>query len=102
MDRVEVRSQDVRIPTEAVKALNEGTPVAVTRYGSTAHVLLSVEQFRLVEPLLELFASGTTVSPELLMTEQDIELMRDLANDHEPSAAEAEQLDELIAGHLGD
>ena len=100
MDRVKVRSQDIRIPSEAVEALAEGMPVAVTRYGSPIHVLLSEEQFSLVEPLLEMLQKGAAVSPELLMSEGDIELMNDLANDREPAEAEAAQLENLIAAEL--
>jgi hypothetical protein len=100
MNRVKVRSQDVRIPAEATEALAEGVPVAVTRYGSPTHVLLSEEQFGLVEPLLEMLQKGAAVSPELLMSENDIELMSDLANDREPAEAEAAQLEQLIADEL--
>lgn len=101
MIRVEVRSQNVRIPAEAAEALAEGTPVAVTRYGSPTHVMLSEEQFSLVEPLLEMLQKGAVVSPELLMSENDIELMNDLANDREPAEAEAAQLENLIAAEIG-
>lgn len=101
MVRVEVRSQDVRIPVEASEALAEGIPVAVTRYGRPTHVLLSEEQFALVEPMLEMLQKGVAVSPELLMSEGDIELMNDLADDREPAEAEAAQLEHLIATELG-
>lgn len=101
MNRVEVRSQDVRIPAEATEALAEGMAVAVTRYGSPTHVMLSEAQFSLVEPLLEMLQKGTTVSPEMLMSESDIELMNDLAGDREPAEAEAAQLDDLIEAELG-
>src|SRR4051794_12125332 len=101
MSPVEVKSQEVRLPAQASKALAEGVPVVVTRYGQRTVVLLSEEQYSLVEPLLELLTKGVTVSPELLMTEEDIALMGDLANDREPSEAEEAQLDTLIAEDLG-
>lgn len=101
MNRLEVRSQDVRIPAEVSEALAEGVPVAVTRYGSPTHVMLSEEQFSLVEPFLEMLQKGAIVSPEMLMSESDIELMNDLADDREPAEAEAAQLDHLIAAQLG-
>jgi hypothetical protein len=69
----------------------------VTRYGRRQHVLLTNEQFELVAPLLELLEQGAAVSPELLMTSQDIELARDLAEDREPSAAENAQIDVLLS-----
>ncbi|HVS28762.1 MAG TPA: hypothetical protein VHE14_04370 [Solirubrobacteraceae bacterium] len=97
IETLEIPSQEVRLPAEAVEALTHGTPVAVTRYGQPVHVVLSQKQFASVAPLLELLNEGANVSPELLMTQEDIVLMRDLAEDREPSEAEEEQIDELVA-----
>lgn len=82
---------------QASAALAEGTPVEVTRYGRPIHVLLSQEQFALVAPLLELMQEGVRVSPELLMSKEDIALARELAEDREPSAAEERQIEALLA-----
>lgn len=101
MSTVEVRAQDVRLPAEATEALADGVPVAVTRYGHRTAVVLSEEQFRLVEPVLELLMKGATVSAEMLMTEADIALMRDLADDRLPAEAEQAQLEALIREDLG-
>jgi PHD/YefM family antitoxin component YafN of YafNO toxin-antitoxin module len=92
----EVPSQEVRLPVAAVEALTRGRPVAVTRYGRPVHVVLSQEQFARVAPLLELLNEGAEVSPELLMSSEDIELMHDLAEDREPSKAEEDQIAELV------
>jgi PHD/YefM family antitoxin component YafN of YafNO toxin-antitoxin module len=100
IDTIEVRAQDIRLPAEAAEAVSEGTPVAVTRYGRRTLVLLSDREFSLVEPMLEMLKKGITVSPEMLMTRDDVELMRDLANDREPDEVERAELDELIAAEL--
>lgn len=97
MELLEVAAQDVRLPADAVEALAAHRPVAVTRYGRRQHVLLTNEQFELVAPLLELLEEGVAVSPELLMTVQDIALERDLAEDREPSPAENAQIDALLS-----
>jgi hypothetical protein len=85
---VEVRSQEVRLPAEAVDALERHGVVAVTHYGRRRHVVLTDESFALVAPLLELLEQGARVPAELLMTTEDIALERALAEDREPSAAE--------------
>lgn len=97
MELVEIPAHEVRLPAEAVEALAAHRPVAVTRYGRRQHVVLANEQFELVAPLLELLEQGAAVSPELLMTGQDLALERDLAEDREPSAAENAQIDALLA-----
>jgi len=101
MSVIEVRAQEVRLPPEATKALEGGRAVAVTRYGHRAAVLISGEQFDLIEPVLELLNKGVTLSPEMLMTEEDVALMKDLAEDREPAEAEEAQLEELISEELG-
>jgi hypothetical protein len=93
---VEVRAQDVRLPAEAARALDDHKAVAVTRYGKRLHVVLAEEQFALVEPLLELLADGADVSPELLRSTADLELERELAEDRDTPAAENEQIAELL------
>ncbi len=98
---LQIPSKEFRLPNEAVEALAQGRPVAVTRYGQPVHVVLSQEQFAQVAPLLELLNEGATVSPELLMTHEDIELIRDLAEDREPAEAEEAQIAEIVA-ELGD
>jgi PHD/YefM family antitoxin component YafN of YafNO toxin-antitoxin module len=101
LETLEIPAQEVRLPAEAVEALTHGKPVAVTRYGQPVHVVLSQAQFAWVAPLLELLSEGANVSSELLMSNEDIELMRDLAEDREPAQAEEEQIAE-IAETLGD
>lgn len=95
-DVLEVSSQEVRLPQEAVEALAQGRPVSVTRYGHPQHVVLSRAQYALVAPLLELLQEGANVSPELLMTKDDVELMRQLAEDPEPTEAERLQIEQLL------
>lgn len=96
MKLIEVKAQEVRLPTAASDALAEGTPVAVTRYGEPVHVVLSQDQFARVAPLLELLDEGATVSPEMLMSREDIALERELADDRESPEAEEEQIHELL------
>jgi PHD/YefM family antitoxin component YafN of YafNO toxin-antitoxin module len=93
----EVRAQEVHLPAQAIEALAAHRPVAVTRYGRRLHVVLSEEQFALVEPLLELLQEGAAVSPELLRSREDIELERALAEDREPAEAENAQVASLLA-----
>ncbi len=69
--------------------------MAVTRYGQPIHVVLSQEQFALVAPLLELLEQGVAVAAELLMTEEDLALTRELAEDREPTEAEERQIEAL-------
>jgi hypothetical protein len=97
VELVEVRAQEVRLPARAVEALAAHRPVAVTRYGRRLHVVLTEEQFARVEPLLELLEEGSTVSPELLRTKEDIVLERALAEDREPAEAENAQIASLLA-----
>jgi hypothetical protein len=94
---VEVPSQQVRFPARAIKALAAHRPVAVTRYGRRLHVVLTEEQFSLVEPLLELLQEGTAVSPELLRSTEDIELERALAEDRAVTEEENAQIASLLA-----
>lgn len=101
MSVIEVRAQEVRLPTEATKALEGGRAVAVTRYGRRTAVLISGDQFDLVQPVLELLDKGVTLSPEMVMTEEDVALMKDLAGDREPAEAEVAQLEELISEEMG-
>ena len=93
----EIRAQDVRLPARAVEALAAHRPVAVTRYGRRLHVVLTQEQFSLVEPLLELLQEGAAVSPELLRSSEDIELEQALGDDREPTEAENAQIASLLA-----
>lgn len=99
---LEIPAQDVRLPARATEALADDEPVVVTRYGRRTAALLSEHQFSLVEPLLELLAKGAKVSPELLMSTEDITLMRELDTDREPAEAEAVQIEALIAQQLSD
>jgi PHD/YefM family antitoxin component YafN of YafNO toxin-antitoxin module len=97
VDAVEIAAQEVRLPERAVEALAEGRPVVITRYGRRQHVLLSEAQFALVEPLLDLLQEGVTVSPELLLTDADLELERELDRDDEPTDAENAQIAALLS-----
>lgn len=97
MEVIEVRSQEVRLPGRAVEALDRQGVVAVTHYGRRRHVVLTDERFSLVAPLLELLEQGAGVPAELLMTEDDIDLERALAEDRATSPAE-EQLIETALG----
>jgi hypothetical protein len=94
---IELPATAVRLSGSATKALADECPVVVTRYGRRAHVVLSADQFALVEPLLELLEEGRAVPAELLMTNDDLELERLLAEDRKPSAGETALVDALIA-----
>jgi len=98
MEIFEIPSHEMRLPPQALAALEQRQPVAVTRYGKRRHVVLSEEQFALVAPLLELLEEGASVPSELLMTEEDIALERHLAEDRQPDPAE----DALIESALTD
>ena len=93
----EVPSQQVRLPARAIEALAAHRPVAVTRYGRRQHVVLTEEQFSLLEPLLELLQEGAAVSPELFRSREDIELEQALGEDREPTEAENAQIASLLA-----
>ena len=97
MDVVEVRSQEVRLPSRAVEALDRQGVVAVTHYGRRRHVVLTDERFSLVAPLLELLEEGVGMPAELLMTTDDIALERTLAEDREPDPAEEQLIDTALA-----
>jgi hypothetical protein len=57
---------------------------------------LTIEQFELIEPLLELLDEGVRIPAELLLTEADIELERLLAEDREPSPGERALIAEVL------
>ena len=98
---VDVRAQEIRLPPRALEALARREVVAVTHYGKRRHVLLSEEQFSLVAPLLELLEQGASIPSEMLMTDEDIELERALADDREPSEADDALIDSLLDASRG-
>ena len=98
MKIVEVAAKNVRLPGEALEALDERSIVAVTHYGRRRHVILAEDDFALVEPLLELLLEGAALPAEMLMTKEDIALERALAEDREPASGE----DDLIEAVLGE
>lgn len=101
MTEIEVKAEDLRLPTEARCALQEGRRVLITRYGKPTSALLSYEAYRLVAPLLELIEEGANVSPEMLMTKDDIALARDLAADTETTPAEEAMIETLLEQSAG-
>jgi len=101
MELLDVPAQEVRLSARISRALAEHRPVAVSRYGKRLAVVLSDEQFDLVAPLLELLEQGAAVSPELLMTVDDLELERALAQDRESTDAENAQIAELLRASSG-
>lgn len=58
--------------------------------------LLSGKTDSLVEPLLDLIEEGAIVSPEMLMTKEDIALARDLSQDDETTPAEETMIEEML------
>ena len=100
-EMIEVPAKEVRLPQVATEALAQGRGVIVTRYGKPIHVVLSEGQFASVAPLLEVLTDGATVSPEMQMTRDDIDLMRDLADDRDVAEEEQQQIDELLAHEQG-
>lgn len=98
---IEIPAKEVRLPQAATDALAQGRGVIVTRYGKPIHVVLSEDQFASVAPLLEVLAEGATVSPEMQMTKDDIDLIRDLADDRDVAEEEQRQIDGLLAHEQG-
>jgi len=96
VETVDVPAHEVRLSKRAAAALLDGTPVSVTRYGRRSHIVLTIEQFELIEPLLELLGEGVRIPAELLLTEADLELERLLAEDREPSAGERALIAEVV------
>lgn len=97
---VEIAAKQIRLPGEAVAALEDHGVVAVTHYGRRRHVILTDEDFALVEPLLELLREGTAVPAEMLMTKEDIALERALAQDQESTPEEDELIEAVLAERL--
>lgn len=97
MSEIAIRAEDLRLPSQAREALNGGGRVLITRYGKPTSALLNIETYEMVAPLLELIEEGAVVSPEMLMTKDDIALARDLANDTGTMPAEEQQIEELLA-----
>lgn len=98
---LEIPAKEVRLPQEAAHALAQGRGVVITRYGKPVHVVLPEEQFESVAPLLEALNEGMAMSPEMLMTKDDIELMRDLADDRDVAEEEQQQISDLLAREQG-
>lgn len=96
MSEVAVTAEAFRFPAQANEALEQGDRVLITRYGKPTRAVLSYEAYQLVAPLLELIEAGATVSPEVLMSVDDVALSQDLAADDEVSDVEAAFIDELI------
>lgn len=101
MPEIAIKAEDLRLPSEAREALDDGGRVLITRYGKPTSALLSIEAYELVAPLLELIEEGAVVSPEMLMTKDDIALAHDLAHDTETTSAEEQQIEELLAQAQG-
>lgn len=93
-----VPSEDVRLSSQARAALDESGRLIVTRYGQPAGAYLTWDRYALIEPMLDLLEEGVVLSPELLMTKDDIALIADLGTDDEPTPAE----DAVMADMLGD
>ncbi|MBA2428949.1 MAG: hypothetical protein ACR2KD_08315 [Thermoleophilaceae bacterium] len=96
MELLEVPAHEIRLPSRASEALDAGRPVAVTRYGRPVHVVLGHDRFALLAPLLELIEEGAAISPESLMTREDMALARDLAADTEPDEEEEREIASLL------
>ena len=96
-----INARDVRLPADAVEALESGEAVAVARYGKRSAVLLSDEDFALVEPLLDLLKQGLAMPAEMTMTAGDIALEAELASDREPSAQEDELIERALRSSAG-
>lgn len=96
MTEIAIKAEDLRLPSDARAALEDGARVLITRYGKPTGALLSYETYTLVAPLLELIEAGAVVSPELLMTTDDIELAQDLATDDESTEAEQALIEQLL------
>ncbi len=97
MPEIAINAEHLRLPSAARDALEHGTRVLITRYGKPTGALLNWQTYNLVVPLLELLEEGVVVSPELLMTNDDIALIADLAADEQTTPAEEELIDALLA-----
>jgi len=96
MTEIAIKAEELRLPAGAREALEDGARVLITRYGKPTSALMSYEVYVLVAPLLELIEAGAVVSPELLMTSDDIKLAQDLATDDESSEAEQAMIEQLL------
>jgi hypothetical protein len=101
MAEIAIRAEDLRLPAEARGALEDGDRVLITRYGKPTSALLSYKAYSLVAPLLELLEEGVVVSPEMLMTKDDIALARDLSSDTETTPAEQAMIETLLQQSAG-
>lgn len=96
-DVFEIGARELRLPERANDVLDRGGRVQVKRYGRPSRVVLSWEKFALIAPLLDLIEAGAAISPEALMSQADIELARDLAEDREPTEAEDAAIAAMVA-----
>jgi hypothetical protein len=101
MPEIAIRAEELRLPAEAREALEDGDRVLITRYGKPMSALLSYEAYSLVAPLLELIEEGAVVSPEMLMTKDDIALARELATDTQTTPAEQAMIETLLEQSAG-
>lgn len=101
MDDIAVKAEEIRLSERARQALERGQRVLITRYGHPTGALLNWEKYSLVAPLLDLIEEGAIISPEMLMTRQDIALARDLAQDDETTPAEEAMIEEMLAEQDG-
>lgn len=97
MSEIAIKAEDLRLPSEAREALDGGGRVLITRYGKPTSALLNIATYEMMAPLLDLIEEGAVVSPEMLMTKDDIALARDLADDTGTTPAEEQQIEELLA-----
>lgn len=99
---IDINAEEIRLPERARRALAHGSRVRISRYGHPAAYVLGGEQYALVAPLLDLMEAGVRVSPELLMSGEDIALARDLAEDRDTTPGEDAVIEELLAERDGD
>jgi hypothetical protein len=94
---IDITAEEVRLPERVREALANGRRVCINRYGRPTAYLLGGDQYALVAPLLDLIDRGVHVSHELLMSDDDIALASDLAEDRETTPEEQAVIDEMLA-----
>jgi hypothetical protein len=101
MNDIAIKAEEIRLSERARQALERGQRVLITRYGRPTGALLNWEKYSLVEPLLDLIEEGAIVSPEILITKEDIALARDLSQDDETTPAEEAMIEEMLVERDG-
>lgn len=81
MATMTVQAKDVRVPSDARRAVARHEPVQVVSHSRPQYVLLHIEDFQLVAPLLERRRAGRPVPLNDLLTEDDFAFLSEERDD---------------------